>query len=141
MALKLRFAFGRIRATGDLLDHRDVGEQPVELAHGVSVRRVALNRYEFGYRGRAVEVDLNLAAGEAYEAPYTPGQHHIELQYFGVIHCGEGDGWDLRRQSMGSIVMFQGRYYLVDAVPASCTPCAASASTSARSRASSHPRA
>ncbi|MBI3374893.1 MAG: response regulator [Betaproteobacteria bacterium] len=117
MALKLRFAFGRIRAADDLLDYRDVGDQPVELARGVSVRRVALNRYEFGYRGNIAEVDLNLAPGEAYEAPYTPGQHHIELQYFGVIHCGEGDGWDLRRQSMGSIVMFQGRYYLVDAGP------------------------
>lgn len=117
MALKLRFAFGSIRASEDLLDSRIVGNEAVELSQGVTARRLGLNRYEFAYQGRTTEVDLNLAPGETYEAPYTPGQHFIEPQYFGVIHCGEGDGWDLRRQSMASIVMFQGRYYLVDAGP------------------------
>ena len=117
MALKLGFAFGQIRASEDLLDSRVVGSEAVELANGVAARRLGLNRYEFTYQGRSTTVDLNLAAGEAYEAPYTPGQHVVAPQYFGVIHCGEGDGWDLRRQSMGSIVMFQGRYYLVDAGP------------------------
>jgi len=33
------------------------------------------------------------------------------------VHSGEGDGWDVRRQSMGAIVMYQGRYYLIDAGP------------------------
>jgi hemerythrin len=117
MALKLRFAFGEIRASEDLLDSRVIGDGPIELRDGVSVRRIALNRFEFSYRGQCSEVNLNLAQDERYEAPYTPGQHPIEPQYFGVIHCGEGDGWDPRRQSMGSIVMFQGRYYLVDAGP------------------------
>ena len=117
MALKLGFAFGSIRASEDLLDSRTVGKDAVELSQGVTARRLGLNRYEFAYQGRTTEVDLNLAPGETYEAPYTPGQHVIEPQYFGVIHCGEGDGWDLRRQSMASIVMFQGRYYLVDAGP------------------------
>ncbi|MSQ71867.1 MAG: response regulator [Betaproteobacteria bacterium] len=117
MALKLRFAFGSIRSSEDLLDSRVIGKDPVELANGVSARRLGLNRYEFAYQGRNTEVDLNLAPDEAYEAPYTPGQHFVAPQYFGVIHCGEGDGWDLRRQSMASIVMFQGRYYLVDAGP------------------------
>ena len=121
MALKLGFAFGEIRASEDLLDSRIIGSDPVELGSGaqagVTARRLGLNRYEFSYQGRSTAVDLNLAPGEVYEAPYTPGQHVVEPQYFGVIHCGEGDGWDLRRQSMGSIVMFQGRYYLVDAGP------------------------
>ena len=117
MALKLRFAFGSIRPSEELLDSRIVGSDAVELASGVTARRLGLNQYEFKYQGRTTEVDLNLASGESYEAPYTPGQHFIEPQYFGVIHCGEGDGWDLRRQSMASIVMFQGRYYLVDAGP------------------------
>ncbi|OFZ99740.1 MAG: hypothetical protein A3H35_14690 [Betaproteobacteria bacterium RIFCSPLOWO2_02_FULL_62_17] len=117
MALKLRFAFGQIRESEDLLDSRVIGDGPVEIRDGVNVRRIALNRFEFSYRGRTSEVDLNLTQDQRYEAPYTPGQHPIEPQYFGVIHCGEGDGWDPRRQSMGSIVMFQGRYYLVDAGP------------------------
>lgn len=117
MALKLRFAFGEIRNSDSLLDARIVGEGACDLGQGVSVKRLALNRFEFAYRGRSTIVDLNLAPGQSYEAPYTPGQTLIDPQYFSVIHCGEGDGWDLRRQSMASIVMFQGRYYLVDAGP------------------------
>lgn len=117
MALKLRFAFGKIRATDDLLDYRIVGQEPVELVNGVFVHRLGLNRFEFRYRGGSTVVDLNLEPDERYESPYTPGHHVVDRQYFGVIHSGNGDGWDLRRQSMGSIVMFQGRYYLVDAGP------------------------
>lgn len=117
MALKLRFAFGAIRPTEDLLDYRVIADEAVEIGKGVKVSRLALNHYEFSYNGRSVQVDLNLPADESYESPYSPGHHQIDPQYFGVIHCGEGDGWDLRRQSMASIVMFQGRYYLVDAGP------------------------
>ena len=117
MALKLGFAFGRVRPSEELLDSRIVGEGPVEIANGVMVRRVALNKSEFAYQGRTTTVDLNLAPAECYEAPYTLGQHRIEPQYFGIVHSGEGDGWDVRRQSMGSIVMYQGRYSLVDAGP------------------------
>ena len=117
MALKLRFAFGEIRPTEDLLDYRVIADQAIDIGNGVKVSRLALNHYEFSYNDRSVQVDLNLPAGESYESPYSPGHHQIDPQYFGVIHCGEGDGWDLRRQSMASIVMFQGRYYLVDAGP------------------------
>ncbi|MSQ70435.1 MAG: response regulator [Betaproteobacteria bacterium] len=117
MALKLGFAFGKIRASEELLDYRVIENDPVDIAGGVRVRRIALNRFEFSYRGRTTEVDLNLKPEERYEAPYGLGHHQVVRQYFGVIHCGEGDGWDLQRQSMGSIVMFKGRYYLVDAGP------------------------
>jgi hemerythrin len=117
MAIKLAFAFGKIRPSEDLLDCRIVEDKPVEISDGVMIRRISLNRFEFSYQGRKSEVDLNLGPGESYEAPYTLGQHRIEPQYFGVVHSGEGDGWDVRRQSMGSIVMYQGRYYLMDAGP------------------------
>ena len=117
MALKLGFAFGEIRSSEELLDVHIAGPQARELANGVTVRRAGLNRYVFGYRGRTTEVDLNLEPGESYDAPYTTSNHQVKREDFAVIHCGEGDGWDLRRQSMGSIVVFQGRYYLVDAGP------------------------
>lgn len=117
MALKLAFAFGEIRPSEELLDYRYVAGEPVDLGKGVSVKRLGLNRYEFSYQGRAAGVNLNLGPEERYEAPYAFGHHQADRQYFGVIHCGEGDGWDLRRQSMGSIVVFQGRYYLVDTGP------------------------
>lgn len=117
MALKLAFAFGRIRPSVDLVDFRTIAEGPVEIDAGVTIRRLATNKFEISYQGQKTVVDLNLAPGESYEAPYTLGQHRIDLQYFGVVHSGEGDGWDMRRQSMGSIVMHQGRYYLMDAGP------------------------
>jgi len=117
MALKLGFAFGNIRASDELIDSRIVYQDPVEIANGVWVRRIAPNRYEFRHRDLVSEVDLNLEPGETYESPYSPGHQLVERQFFGVIHCGEGDGWDIRRQSMSSIVMFQGRFYLVDAGP------------------------
>ena len=117
MALKLSFAFGKILSTDELIDSCIVDKEPVEIARDVWVRRLALNHYEFRYRDAVTEVDLNLQEDELYESHYSPGHQLIERQFFGVIHCGEGDGWDIRRQSMGSIVIFQGRYYLVDAGP------------------------
>ena len=122
MALKLAFAFGRIRPSEELLDCRVIAEGKVELARGVWARRIALNKFQIGYLDGTTEVDLNLPPGETYDAPYTPGQHHVERQYFAVVHSGEGDGWDLRRQSMGSIVLFQGRSTSSTRAPASSTP-------------------
>ncbi len=117
MALKLAFAFGKIRSSDELIDSRIVRQEPVEIANDVWIKRIAENRYEFKYRDAVSEVDLDLKADENYESPYSPGHQLVDRQFFGVIHCGEGDGWDLKRQSMSSIVMFQGRYYLVDAGP------------------------
>ncbi len=34
-----------------------------------------------------------------------------------MVHTGDGDGWDVNRPAMGSIVLFQGRVYLIDAGP------------------------
>jgi len=117
MAIKMAFAFGKIRPSEDLLDVRVIGPEPIELANGVTATRLGLNRYAFEYQGQRTDVDLNLGPEERYDAPYSMGHHTAERHYFAVIHCGQGDGWDLQRQSMGSIVAFQGRYYLVDAGP------------------------
>ncbi|MFH1538636.1 MAG: cyclic nucleotide-binding domain-containing protein [bacterium] len=62
-------------------------------------------------------VDLNLQPRQEYEAPYHPGFHNIKSEYFSVIHSGEGDGWDVDRPCMGSILTFQGKIYLIDAGP------------------------
>ena len=34
-----------------------------------------------------------------------------------MVHTGDGDGWDINRPAMSSIVLFQGRVYLIDAGP------------------------
>ena len=117
MRLKLRFAFGTIHPSEDLLEARIVGNAPVEVRNGVTVARQRTNRYEFSYQGEQVLVDLNLPLNRHYETPYDLGFHNLPRDYFSIVHTGEGDGWDINRPCMASIVVFQGRIYLIDAGP------------------------
>lgn len=118
MRIKLKFAFGAIRPPEEFVDALELDETPVEIKNGATVQRIGFNRYRFSYRGRSADVDMNLPPDVTYESPYTLGSHHIRQHYFAILHTGEGDGWDVRRPSMGSVVMFQGRIYLIDAGPA-----------------------
>ncbi|MEO5349066.1 MAG: bacteriohemerythrin [Magnetococcus sp. YQC-3] len=117
MRLKLRFAFGTIRPSWDLLDMCIVDSGPVEIQHGVVIRRTAANLFELAYAGETVTVDLNLAAGEHYESAYPLGDQLLPRPYFAVVHSGGGDGWDINRPSMSSILIFKGKIYLIDAGP------------------------
>ncbi|CAA7627790.1 conserved hypothetical protein [Candidatus Terasakiella magnetica] len=117
MRMKMKFAFGRIRHPAELLDSLVVENELVEIRDGVFVRRLLFNVFEFSCNGETTVVDLNLPAYESYEAPYPLGYYQLRREYFAVVHCGEGDGWDINRPSMASIVMFQGKVYLVDAGP------------------------
>lgn len=117
MRLKLKFAFGRIRPTQKLLAYKILENSPVEIKNGVFVRRLNLNIFEFRYKDETVTVNLNLAPFENYEPPYKLGFHNIKRDYFAVIHSGEGNGWDVNRPCMSSILMYQGKIYLIDAGP------------------------
>ena len=117
MRIKLKFAFGRIRPTSDFLDTRVIGDGTVEIANGVSVRRLHPNIFEFSYQGETIKVDLNLSPGETYDCPYLLGFRRFESEYFAVIHNGDGDGWDVNRPCMSSIITYQGRIYMIDAGP------------------------
>ncbi|MBF0628497.1 MAG: bacteriohemerythrin [Magnetococcales bacterium] len=117
MRMKLRFAFGAIRPSRDLLDGCIVGDQPIEIRNGVTVQRTGTNLYAFHYAGETVLVDLNLTASQRYESAYPLGYQLLPREYFAVVHSGEGDGWDVNRPSMSSILMFHGKIYLIDAGP------------------------
>ncbi len=117
MRLKLRFAFGSIRPTQDLLDSCFVGDEDVEIRKGAVIRRKSSNVFEFEFQGSKVTVDLNLSGEGGYESAYPLGFQRLKREYFAVIHSGEGDGWDVNRPSMSSILMFQGKVYLIDAGP------------------------
>ena len=117
MRIKLRFAFGKIGASEDLVDCCIVGEGLQTVRNGVSIRRLDLNVYEFYLGDESVVVDLNLDPGENYELPYPLNYHNLRREYFAVVHSGEGDGWDYNRPTMSSVLMFQGKIYLVDAGP------------------------
>lgn len=117
MRLKLRFAFGQIRDTNDLLSSMVVEREPVEIRNGVFVRCVGFNRYEFQYKGESEVVYLNLSPDEKYEPPYELAFHNLKREYFAAVHSGGGDGWNVHGLSMASMVIFQGKIYLVDAAP------------------------
>ncbi|MBF0620477.1 MAG: bacteriohemerythrin [Magnetococcales bacterium] len=117
MRMKLRFAFGNIRASEALLDHRFVDSDPVEVRDGVVIQRLRVNLFRITYGSEHVDVDLNLSYSANYQAPYPLSFHSIRREYFGIIHSGDGDGWDINRPSMASILMFQGKIYLIDAGP------------------------
>ena len=117
MRMKLAFAFGQIRQSRELIQPVYLEKEAVHLRSGAYVRRLRTNVFEISYGHERVEVDLNLAPTARYECPYTLDMHLLRQEYFAVVHTGDGDGWDMNRPAMGSIVMFQGRTYLVDAGP------------------------
>ena len=125
MRIKLKFAFGSIRPTSDFVDARAVGNGTLEIAEGVSLRRLAPNVFEFAYQGETIQVNLNLKPGEVYECAYPLGFRRFEPEYFAIIHTGEGDGWDVNRPCMSSIITYQGRIFLIDAGPNLATSMAA----------------
>lgn len=117
MRLKLKFAFGEIKNSEELVDTRILKSSPVIVKDGVTIQRLRLNVFKIRYLDESVEVDLNLLPGESYDTPYPLGFHNITREYFSVIHAGEGDGWDMNRPCMGSVLMFQGKIFLIDAGP------------------------
>ena len=117
MRLKLRFAFGEIKRPGDLLDNQFIGVKPVEIRDGVWIERTAPNEFEIGYKGDKVHVNLNLKADERYETAYPLDHHKVKREAFSVVHSGNGDGWDVNRPTMSSVLVFQGKIYLIDAGP------------------------
>ncbi len=117
MRVKQYFSFGKITPPEVLLEQRIVEQHEVPLRNGASISREAFNTYRICYEGESVTVNLNLTPEEKYEAPYKLSYHLLPREYFAVIHSGEGNGWDINRPCMSSIVMFQGKIYLVDAGP------------------------
>jgi hemerythrin len=117
MRLKLRFAYDNIRTLEELLEPKIIDREIVELASGVYIHRTGLNRYTFIYGDETVSVNLNLGKHDGYHPPYNLGFHQAKRHYFSILHVGEGDGWDIGRPCMGSILQFQGKVYLVDAGP------------------------
>ncbi len=117
MRIKLYFAFGAIHPSSDLLESRIVEKDPLEIINGVKVYRKGVNCYEFYYQNEKEEVDLNLKKNESYETPYVLGNHNFKREYFSIVHTGEGDGWDINRPCMASVLCFQGKIYLIDVGP------------------------
>ena len=117
MRIKLKFAFGEICRPESFVDCVPVVAGRTDIGDGVSVERLAHNVFEIRYQDAAVEVDLNLDKRQSYPCPYPLTPVSIDRHYFSVVHSGDGDGWDYNRPAMGSVLIHQGRVYLIDAGP------------------------
>ncbi len=107
--LKLKFAFGKLQLPTNLLDSCIVDKSIVEIRNGVFIERKGINIFEISYKGEKVTVDLNLKKGQIYDSPYTLPLYKTKRDYFFIIHSGQGDGWDINRASMNSIITFPGK--------------------------------
>ncbi len=122
MNIKLKFAFGQIKKSSDFLDSLILNHLKVEIKNGVFIERKAVNIFEITYKDETVLIDLNLKPKENYEPPYKLGFYNIKREYFAIINSGQGDGWDTSRPTMSSVLVYQGKIYLIDAGPnISCT--------------------
>ena len=117
MKIKLYFASNNIKESDKLLGTIEIENEQVEIKNGVYIRRLKPNKFELEYKTETVTVDLNLKDGQKYEPAYPLNFHQIEHEYFSVIHSGEGDGSNMNRPCMSSILMYQGKIYLIDAGP------------------------
>ncbi|MDK9703009.1 MAG: cyclic nucleotide-binding domain-containing protein [Sulfuritalea sp.] len=117
MRVKLKFAFGQIAKPDTFVDCWPLTTGSIDIGDGVSITRLAHNVFEIRYGEDSVQVDLNLARNETYPCPYPLSHAAIDRHYFAVVHTGDGDGWDYNRPVMGSVVIHQGRVFLIDAGP------------------------
>ncbi|OHC71479.1 MAG: hypothetical protein A3H93_20255 [Rhodocyclales bacterium RIFCSPLOWO2_02_FULL_63_24] len=117
MRIKLKFAFGQISQPDCFVECLPLTAGPRDICEGVSIERVANNVFEISYGDECVEIDLNLRKHETYPCPYPLSHVAIDRHYFAVVHAGDGDGWDYNRPTMGSVLIHQGRIYLIDAGP------------------------
>ncbi len=116
-ATKFNFSFGEFKNLNRFIEPVTLEDESVVIKDKVSIKRLYTNIFEIKYNGQYITVDLNLGISDEYEPAYSTGYHLIEREYFAVIHSGEGNGWDPNRPSMASILLFQGKIYLIDAGP------------------------
>lgn len=115
MRLKKKFAFGQILQSEKFLQSCEVSDGYTEIKNGVTIKRIEVNQFEIKFKDKFVHIDLNITT--PYESPYKLGFYNIKREYFAIIHSGQGDGWNIHQPSMSSILIFQGKIYLIDAGP------------------------
>ncbi len=116
-ATKLHYAGGSVKKIEDLIEIRALENEPVEIKNGVFIRRTGVNRFQVYYKGEYVDIDLTLAPNDQYRAPYQLPYKLLNPSFFSITHTGEGNGWDVHRPCMASVIHFNGKNYLIDAGP------------------------
>ncbi|MEE2742369.1 MAG: cyclic nucleotide-binding domain-containing protein [Bdellovibrionota bacterium] len=117
MKVKLKFAFGKIAHSDNFLDTLIIENKKVEIKNNVFIKRSKFNNYIIEYKGETVSISLDLNPGEKFIPSYHLGFYKVHREYFSVIHSGEGDGWDIHRPCMSSIITYDRNMYIIDTGP------------------------
>lgn len=114
---KKKFAFGGPYPVTDWIEPVHLSDgAPAVLANGCRIERLQPNCFRISYAGESAEICLQPQIfPPAYQLPMV-GLPNEEMG-FGILHVGEGDGWDETRPCMGAALAFHGQYYMVDAGP------------------------
>jgi hemerythrin len=116
-ATKLHYAGGTLKRMANLLEAVCLEEKEVEIKNGVFIQRKGVNKFQVSYGDEAEDIDLNLGTYEQYQPPYELPFRQLAPSRFSITHTGEGNGWDVDRPCMASIVHHEGKTYLIDAGP------------------------
>ena len=117
ISIKKRFTFGEFEYAQDLFDFKALGEQPLDLGDGLAIKRKKTDLFEVSYKGETQEIDLNLATEEDYELTFELPHCAIPEAHFSIVHIGQGDGWNPDQPCLSSMVVFEGKKYILDAGP------------------------
>jgi len=114
--LKRQFAYGKFLETSDLMDLKPFDEPTVHIDQ-LKLTRLSENNFRAELDGFQVEFSLNLGLEEAYQTSFQVPSKTVVLPSFGVLHLGDGDGWDIERPCLNTLVVAKGEKYLIDAGP------------------------
>lgn len=115
--VKLRFSFGDFPPPYEMVKGVYLETDAVEIKNGVFVRRVSTNVFVISYKDKSVKVDLNLKPNKRYRPSYILPKVKIPKFKFGVVHIGEGNGWDPTRPCTSSLVVYRKKLFVLDAGP------------------------
>jgi hemerythrin len=113
---KKKFAFGTLHPITHLIEPVCLeGNSPIALANGCQIERLRPNYFRISHAGESVEIHLQPQIfPPSYQLPQVSMPKAVA---FGILHIGEGDGWDENRPCMGSALTFHDTHYLIDAGP------------------------
>ncbi|MCP4755958.1 MAG: MBL fold metallo-hydrolase [Proteobacteria bacterium] len=117
LRMKLRFSPGSFILSQELIDGVILKDKPAELRSGVTIERLQENVFNIAYKNKAVKVNLNLRKYRKYKPPYILPKVDIPNHHFAIVHTGEGNGWDHLRPCMSSVILFDGKFFVLDTGP------------------------
>jgi Metal-dependent hydrolases of the beta-lactamase superfamily III len=117
MRTKQPFALGETQPSIDMRHSVMVGSEPEEEQKGVTVVRNSINGYKTRNKEERAENDLNPGKKETDETPNQREKHHGKRDEIAGVHTGEGEGGDIDRPCMASVICFQGKIFLIDVGP------------------------